>query len=140
MVYDAAHQTDLLFGGVGAAGAELGDTWLWDGAKWSLAAAGGGPAPRSLAAMAYDDARQEAVLFGGVGDDGALGDTWRWDGAQWTRVATDGPSARSSAAMTYDSGRQRITLFGGQPAARLGDPTAHGGAIVIGCPTVMVGG
>src|SRR3954468_18096675 len=28
----------------------------------------------------------------------------------------------------------------GQPQARLGDMTAHGGAIVIGMPTVLVGG
>ena len=26
------------------------------------------------------------------------------------------------------------------PAARLGDQTAHGGVIVVGCPTVMIGG
>jgi uncharacterized Zn-binding protein involved in type VI secretion len=31
-------------------------------------------------------------------------------------------------------------LIGGQPAARLGDMTAHGGAIVVGLPTVMIGG
>jgi uncharacterized Zn-binding protein involved in type VI secretion len=30
-------------------------------------------------------------------------------------------------------------LIGGKPAARLGDSTAHGGAIMIGCPTVMIG-
>ena len=30
-------------------------------------------------------------------------------------------------------------LIGGQPAARMGDATAHGGAIVVGCPTVLVG-
>jgi len=28
----------------------------------------------------------------------------------------------------------------GLPAARLGDKTAHGGTIVIGFPTVMIGG
>lgn len=28
----------------------------------------------------------------------------------------------------------------GKPAARLGDTTAHGGVIVIGCPTVLIGG
>lgn len=27
-----------------------------------------------------------------------------------------------------------------KPAARLGDSTAHGGIITIGCPTVMIGG
>ena len=31
-------------------------------------------------------------------------------------------------------------LIGGMPAARMGDLTAHGGNIVIGCPTVLIGG
>jgi len=30
-------------------------------------------------------------------------------------------------------------LIGYMPAARLGDSTVHGGAIVAGCPTVMIG-
>ncbi|NQU75749.1 MAG: PAAR domain-containing protein, partial [Planctomycetes bacterium] len=30
-------------------------------------------------------------------------------------------------------------LIGNKPAARLGDQTAHGGAIVLGCFTVMIG-
>jgi uncharacterized Zn-binding protein involved in type VI secretion len=30
-------------------------------------------------------------------------------------------------------------LIGGQPAARMGDMTAHGGAIVLGLPTVLIG-
>ncbi len=33
------------------------------------------------------------------------------------------------------------TVFiGGKPAARLGDATAHGGTIMLGLPTVMIGG
>ena len=31
-------------------------------------------------------------------------------------------------------------LIGGKPAARMGDLTAHGGTIVVGVPTVMIGG
>jgi uncharacterized Zn-binding protein involved in type VI secretion len=31
-------------------------------------------------------------------------------------------------------------MIGGLPAARMGDITAHGGVIVIGCPTVIIGG
>jgi uncharacterized Zn-binding protein involved in type VI secretion len=31
-------------------------------------------------------------------------------------------------------------LIGGKPAARMGDSTAHGGSIVLGLPTVMIGG
>lgn len=30
-------------------------------------------------------------------------------------------------------------LLGGKPAARLGDMTAHGGSIVLGAPTVLIG-
>jgi uncharacterized Zn-binding protein involved in type VI secretion len=30
-------------------------------------------------------------------------------------------------------------LIGGMPAARMGDMTAHGGVIVLGCPTVLIG-
>jgi uncharacterized Zn-binding protein involved in type VI secretion len=31
-------------------------------------------------------------------------------------------------------------LIGKMPAARLGDMTAHGGSIVMGAPTVLIGG
>lgn len=31
-------------------------------------------------------------------------------------------------------------LIGGKPAARMGDMTAHGGSIIMGLPTVMIGG
>jgi uncharacterized Zn-binding protein involved in type VI secretion len=31
-------------------------------------------------------------------------------------------------------------LIGNKPAARMGDQTAHGGVIVLGCPTVIIGG
>ena len=31
-------------------------------------------------------------------------------------------------------------MIGGKPAARMGDSTAHGGTIVLGAPTVIIGG
>ncbi len=31
-------------------------------------------------------------------------------------------------------------LIGGRPAARLGDSTAHGGSVILGLPTVLIGG
>ena len=31
-------------------------------------------------------------------------------------------------------------MIGGVPAARMGDSTAHGGTILMGFPTVMIGG
>ena len=31
-------------------------------------------------------------------------------------------------------------MIGGKPAARMGDSTAHGGTLVLGFPTVLIGG
>lgn len=36
-------------------------------------------------------------------------------------------------------GSQTVKIMG-MPAARVGDKTAHGGTIVLGCPTVLIGG
>jgi uncharacterized Zn-binding protein involved in type VI secretion len=30
-------------------------------------------------------------------------------------------------------------MIGNLMAARMGDPTVHGGSIIIGCPTVIIG-
>jgi len=35
-------------------------------------------------------------------------------------------------------GSSTVTI-GGAPAARMGDSTAHGGAIILGCFTVLIG-
>jgi uncharacterized Zn-binding protein involved in type VI secretion len=31
-------------------------------------------------------------------------------------------------------------MIGGKPAARVGDTTAHGGSVVLGCMNVIIGG
>lgn len=48
---------------------------------------------------------------------------------------------RAACAGPVDSITQgeNTVLIGGRPAARLGDKTAHGGIIVAGCPTVLIG-
>lgn len=30
-------------------------------------------------------------------------------------------------------------LVGGKPAVRMGDSTGHGGTVILGCPTVLIG-
>ena len=56
------------------------------------------------------------------------------------------PAARSGDMVTCVGPPDTIAagsgtvMIGGSPAARMGDSTAHGGSIVIGCPTVMIGG
>ncbi|MCD8101229.1 MAG: PAAR domain-containing protein [Alistipes sp.] len=37
-------------------------------------------------------------------------------------------------------GGSATVMIGGKPAVRVGDVCAHGGSIVLGCPTVMIGG
>jgi uncharacterized Zn-binding protein involved in type VI secretion len=55
------------------------------------------------------------------------------------------PAARSTDMCTCVGPPDAIAmgsptvLIGNLMAARMGDPTVHGGSIVIGCPTVMIG-
>jgi uncharacterized Zn-binding protein involved in type VI secretion len=50
-------------------------------------------------------------------------------------ICTGAPGIFDSIAM----GSVTVTI-GGVPAARMGDQCAHGGSIVLGFPTVMIGG
>jgi uncharacterized Zn-binding protein involved in type VI secretion len=40
---------------------------------------------------------------------------------------------------SISKGSATVTI-GGKAAARMGDSTAHGGTIILGCPTVLIGG
>jgi hypothetical protein len=119
MAYDAARQRVVLFGGIDA-GANLGDTWLWDGTFWTQVA-DTGPAARSGHAMAYDSIRGQIVLFGGSTGATNVQDTWVWDGTAWTQVAETGPSVRKDHGMAFDEARGEVVLFGGADATELGD-------------------
>ena len=61
---EAAHQV-VLFGGVGAAGAALDDTWTWDGSAWTQQHPHTSPPARAYAAMTYDPKNRDVVLVGG---------------------------------------------------------------------------
>ncbi|MEA2671219.1 MAG: hypothetical protein QOG45_1439, partial [Chloroflexota bacterium] len=69
MASDPAHHRALLFGGHGPGGL-LGDTWSWDGRRWSHEILPSGPAPRASAAMSAGAGG--VVLFGGAGPVGLL--------------------------------------------------------------------
>src|ERR1700691_303987 len=103
MVYDAATQTVVLFGGGDAAG-PLGDTWTWNGVAktWTQQNPTASPSARS-APIAYDAATQTVLLFGGNGSSTAdeFNDTWTWNGSAWTQqFPAAAPPARTSASMT----------------------------------------
>lgn len=107
--YDSTRGRLVLFGGLGST--RLGDTWEFDGARWTLVSTTG-PVARAEAAMAYDPVRRRTVLFGGTGTS-VLGDTWEWDGVSWVRNNISGPSARDRHAMCFDPISGQVMLHGG---------------------------
>jgi hypothetical protein len=108
MASDPAHRRALLFGGHGRVGL-LGDTWSWDGHRWSREIVPSGPAPRASAAMAAGAGG--VVLFGGAGPLGLLDDTWWWDGRTWSlqrpRIS---PPPSAAALMAEDPAAHRTLL------------------------------
>lgn len=55
-------------------------------------------------------------------------------------AATVGSTCTCSGAFDIIVKGSGSVFIGGKPAARMGDATAHGGTIVNGCPTVIIGG
>jgi hypothetical protein len=113
MVYDEARGVTLLFGGSGSA--LFGDTWTWNGTRWTRVATTG-PSPRNVPSLAYDARRQRVVLFGGQSGTMLLADTWEWDGTTWTQRATTGPEPRIHQGAGYDRRRERVVMYGGATA------------------------
>ena len=120
MVYDPVHEQAVLVGYYSTALASGGpatltfQTWLWDGAGWSMSGAGG-PAPATWA-FAWDEANMNAVLYGGD----TANQTWTWDGGSWTlRGPGASPPARSfpygpgENGLAYHKGLGYVVLFGG---------------------------
>lgn len=77
MVYDAAREEVILFGGYDYNNLQ-NDTWSWDGENWQQIIPPISPWPRSDHAMVYDDQQGRVVVFGGQGGlfESALDDTW----------------------------------------------------------------
>lgn len=54
-------------------------------------------------------------------------------------AARAGDTAVCTGPPDVIAGGSATVLIGGLPAARMGDMTAHGGVIMTGCPTVLIG-
>ncbi|CCQ94130.1 hypothetical protein CULT_170013 [[Clostridium] ultunense Esp] len=104
----------LLFGGDGIGG-PYGDTWVWDGSRWTRLRPQHAPPDRRIATMAYDG--RHIILFGGYDDNGYnLDDTWLWTGQDWEQVPTgEGPTPpeRNGASMAYFPSKGQVIMFGG---------------------------
>ncbi len=113
MVYDAARQRVVLFGGWSST-TYFGDTWEWDGSNWTLRTPAVSPSARGEHAMVYDAGRQRVVVYGGTRSPDYFTETWEWSGSTWLeRTTSPNPSYRTNTFMAYDAARQNSVLFGG---------------------------
>ena len=151
MAYDPDTDDVVMFGGAGAGGSLLDDTWLWNGASWSEAIPSQSPPARYMAQMAWDPQGHRVILLGGTGgsacnaQDGAvissgsapgtctqLQDAWAWDGANWTQVdlgqgaeQVGGHSLAGAELATDPADGELVLLTSPLPAATV--PPAVGG-------------
>jgi hypothetical protein len=113
MIYDAAGQDVVLFGGYD--GHYLGDTWTWNGTTWTQQDTPAAPAPRDTGSFAYDTAAGTGILYGGFNGVTAFTDTWTWNGSTWTKLTTTASPGRVTAGwqMAGDDAAGQVLLFGG---------------------------
>jgi cysteine-rich repeat protein len=108
MVFDAARQRVVMFGGDGGAG-YLNDTWEWDGTTWTQRSPTTSPPPTAHHYMAYDAMRAVTVM--------CSSSTWEWDGTAWTQVAPSVPFVPTF------SGHTDLAYAGAAGVMLLGDGT-----------------
>ena len=107
----------VLFGGQQGS-TYLGDTWEWNGTRWTLRV-GLSPTPPARAGhgMASDPASGTLVLYGGRHLTSRLPDTWVWNGSAWAEqpapFSIDAPLGRA-APLVYDARQDRFLAFGGE--------------------------
>ena len=118
MAYDSVRRSSVLVGGFPfneTPSNYFGDTWGWDGTRWTLLAdEAHGPGRRGDCGLAFDEVRGVLVLFGGyLSGTGSLGDTWEWNGSAWARRSAGGannPWPSFTTGAYYDASRERVVL------------------------------
>ncbi|MCG3132687.1 MAG: hypothetical protein FLDDKLPJ_03553 [Phycisphaerae bacterium] len=108
------HRGELLLFGGSDWGHRNGETWAWNGARWTLHGDAGPPSVEH--SLAYDSARGVVVMF-------TWFETWEWDGDDWSLKSSSGPPARTEQAMAYDARRGVTVLFGGRNSSRYYEDT-----------------
>jgi hypothetical protein len=118
LVADAERGRLILFGGRDAAGAALGDTWIFDieSAVWTELS-GEQPGARFGVAAAVDEGGGSVYLFGGQVGDTFFNDTWRYDLATDVWEAVDlgdgvAPSPRYGLGGVVDDAGRFIISHG----------------------------
>jgi hypothetical protein len=142
VVYDAANDRLVLFGGLDNAGTPKNDVWaltLGPTPTWTqLAPAGTPPSARYGAGALYDRVRQRMIVFaGGTGAPNqndafalTLGAT-----PTWTKLTPTGPpQGRQFHSVSYDPIGDRLLAYGGSSGTILSDTWA----LPLAAPTAWV--
>lgn len=127
MVYDQRHDRIILFGGVNADHAILGDVWILEdastgSARWKEATVRG---PLRIAryahGAAWDAVAGAMLVFGGADSVGLHNDVWALRVAgngsvTWTSLDVPGPrpAPRNSAGVVFDAATDRLVIIAGQ--------------------------
>lgn len=114
--YDPISRTIIVFGGKDQS-RYLGDTWSWDGDRWTELRPSVSPPARQLGILAFDPVLRKLVLFGGYGAGGFSSDTWTWDGSTWMPLPTSTRPPANFWAGTADPRTQAPLLVGSVPIA-----------------------
>ena len=114
LTFDTTDGRVLLYGG-DKEFTFMGDSWTWDGARWSRVS-GDTPSPRSGSLTADDGADGEVVLYGGEWNTQSIGmsyyDTWIFQNNRWTLVQ---PTTEAAPA---DDRQAMLTAGAGGPGLR----------------------
>ena len=104
IAYDGASDQLVLFGGTGADGRPLTDTWTFDGQRWTQHGLPQAPPGGAAGQMTFDAARGQVVLVA------AADQTWTWDGGRWTHEQPVHQPPRSGR-LAYDPSLGVVVLL-----------------------------
>jgi hypothetical protein len=112
LAFDPDRQHVVMFGGLSYNSPQdpFGDTWVWDGDRWSQRRISPAPTPRSSAAFGSDPDSRTLLLYGGMDGVAGLSDTWAWDGTTWSQKLGARAAADVQPGMMYDAASARLIL------------------------------
>ena len=116
LTFDETLGETVLFGGIGATGHSLADTWSFNGERWQKWAITG-PEPRRYSAFAYHPLLKGCVLNAGAFDDHGqrlYTDTWIFRAGEWkpARLTFKSPE-RDDHVLAWHEKTAALLLFGG---------------------------
>ena len=100
--FDPSTSEVVLFGGHDRLA--YGDTWSWNGSRWTQYSSSTAPAPRWDAAMAFDEARGNVVLYGGRSASTTFSDTWVLGPAGWASWTLSSAHERAKPVLRIPPG------------------------------------